>query len=223
MLKRCTLGVALTVATPASADIFKLFGQVEGGGMYGQGTAGEAKDSDFFKASPHGVYGAEIGAELFFIDAWISHHQFTNGDRITTWTKFGLGMHFEIDFAKPAPPPSQTKDENGKPKPKPKKDDKKEGQFFEIGLGLFGGLGTGQQVDPPLDNSEITDKALLIEGRLGLGKHVNNVLDVGVLIPVSYGYFIKNGADVVANDLDNHYRGVQGEVLLYLRVNARIL
>ncbi len=33
----------------ASADTFKLFGEIHGGGMYGQGLSGTQKDTDFFQ------------------------------------------------------------------------------------------------------------------------------------------------------------------------------
>ncbi|MCX5744632.1 MAG: hypothetical protein NT062_19250 [Proteobacteria bacterium] len=226
MLHRCVL-VAVTVAGvaglsgSAAADPFKVFGQVEGGAMVGTGTSGIAKDSAFFGKSPHATYGAEVGAEIFFIDAYVNHHQYTDGTRLTTWTKFGLGMHFEIDFDK-EPPQFESNAKSAEPK-QDKKKPKKDGGFAEVGLGVYFGLGTGQQVDPPLDNSEITDKAVQVEGRFTLGTHLNNVLDFGVALPVSYGYFIKNGADVVANNLDNHYRGVQAELLLFVRANLRFL
>src|SRR5437879_2988466 len=86
--------LVLLAATPASADVFKLFGEAHGGGLYGVGTAGDQKDSAFFAKSPHGAYGALVGAEFFFFDGWIQHHQFTDGSRLTTWTEFGLGVHY---------------------------------------------------------------------------------------------------------------------------------
>ena len=105
------------------------------------------KDSAFFAKAPHLDYGVQVGAELLFFDAWIQHHQLTDGSRISTWTQFGIGVHGTVDFGDP------------------KEQKAHEGGFFEFGLGGWFGLGTGQQVMPPLDNAQITDKAFLVEGR----------------------------------------------------------
>src|SRR5882672_4251146 len=56
------------------------------------------KDSAFFARAPHLVYGGLIGAEFLFLDAWIQHHQFTDGSAISTWTQFGAGAHGLIDL-----------------------------------------------------------------------------------------------------------------------------
>jgi hypothetical protein len=199
--------VALVLAVPASAsaDVFKLFGEVQGGGMDGEGLAGAQKDSAFFAQSPHGMYGAEIGAELLFLDAWIQHHQYTDGDRITTWTQFGLGVHTTFDTGT-----AQQQKQH-------------QGGYFELGGGLWYGLGTGQQVMPPLDNAQISDKAFLLEGRVGFGTHLSSVFDLGVEVPVSYGFFFKSGNGAGVNDTSNDYRAIQVEALLALRINLRLL
>jgi hypothetical protein len=75
---------------------------------------------------------------------------------------------------------------------------------------------------PPLDNAQITDKAFLLEGRVGAGTHLSNVFDLGVTVPVSWGYFLKNGNGAVANNTSTHYRGIQGEALVVLRANIRL-
>ncbi len=203
--------VILGLAAPASADVFKLYAEAHGGGVAGISVTADnqaTKDSAFFKKAPHGAYGVLVGAELLFLDAWIQHHQYTDGSRIATWTQFGLGVHAQIDFAADKP-----------------KDDKsgKSGGFLELSTGLWFGLGTGQQVSPPLDNAQISDKAFLIEGRAGIGKHLGNVFDIGVQVPVSYGYFFKNGGNAAANDTTTHYQGIQGELLLFLRGNLNLL
>lgn len=207
MMRALSFAVVLAIATPASADVFKLFAQVDGGGSFGKGTSGDQviKDSAFFAKAPPLDYGVQIGAELLFLDAWIQHHQLTNGSRIATWTQFGIGVHGLIDLG----------DE--------KQQKAFDGGFFEFGMGGWFGLGTGQQVDPPLDNAQVTDKAFLVEARLGGGKHINKVFDFGVMVPVSWGYFFKNGNGAAANDRSTHYQGIQGEALLYLRANLRLL
>ncbi|HEY1555971.1 MAG TPA: hypothetical protein VGF94_14135 [Kofleriaceae bacterium] len=199
------LVLVLAVPASASADVFKLFGEVQGGGMWGEGLAGAQKDSAFFAQSPHGMYGAEVGAELLFFDAWIQHHQYTDGDRLTTWTQFGLGVHSTFD----------TGDAQQKKQHK--------GGYFEIGGGLWYGLGTGQQVMPPLDNAQISDKAFLLEGRFGFGTHLSSLFDLGVEVPVSYGFFFKSGNGAGANNTSDQYRALQIEGLVALRMNLRLL
>jgi hypothetical protein len=207
MMRALSFVVVLGIAAPASADVLKLFVEADGGGVYGKGTGGEPviKDAAFFAKAPHLDYGVLVGAELLFLDAWIQHHQLTDGSRIATWTQFGAGVHGLIDLGDA------------------KQQKAHEGGFFEFGVGGWFGLGTGQQVMPPLDNAQISDKAFLVEARLGIGTHLSNVFDFGLTVPVSWGYFFKNGDGAVANDTSTHYQGVQGEALLYLRANIRLL
>jgi hypothetical protein len=204
MARLASLLVVAALAAPASADTFKLFGEVHGGGAYGQGTSGAQKDSSFFQKARGGAYGALIGGEFLFFDGLIEHTQFVNGDHLTTWTQFGLGLHFTSDLG--------TAEEQKAHK----------GGYFEMGAYLWFGLGTGAQVMPPLDNAQITDKAFLAEGRFGFGKHLSKVFDLGVVVPVSYGYFFKSGNGAAVNDLDTHYQSVQAEALLTLRGNIRL-
>jgi hypothetical protein len=197
----------ITALAPAAhADVLKLFAEVAGGGVAGKRLSGDSANSSaaLFAEVPHGVYGAQVGAQFLFLDAVIQHHQFTDGSRIATWTQFGAGMRFEVDLGS--------------------QEDKqaKRGSYAEIAANVFFGLGTGQQVTPPLSNDEITDKGLLLEGRLGFGKHLSSVFDLGVVIPVSWGYFVKNGGSAAVNDPSTHYQSVQAEVLLVLRGNLRL-
>ena len=207
MMRALCFAAVLGLAAPASADVLKLFVEADGGGAYGKGTSGDPviKDSAFFAKAPHLVYGALVGAEFLCLDAWIQHHQLTDGSRIATWTQFGAGVHGTIDLGDV------------------KQQKAHEGGFVEFGVGAWFGLGTGQQVMPPLDNAQITDKAFLVEARLGGGKHINKVFDFGVVVPVSWGYFFKNGNGAAANDRSTHYQGIQGEALLFLRGNIRLL
>jgi len=207
MLRAASLAVVLAAAAPASADVLKLFAEAHGGGIAGKATAGAQaiQDSAFFAKAPHLAYGGLIGAEFLFLGAWVQHHQFTDGSRIATWTQLGVGVHGTIDTGDL------------------KQQKAHDGGYFEFGIGGWFGVGTGQQVVPPLDNAQITDKALLVEGRLGVGKHLGDVFDVGLTVPVSWGYFFKNGDGAAINDVSTHYRGLQGEALLVLRANIRLL
>ena len=210
-MRAVLLAAAIATLAPsvASADVFKLWVEADGGGIFGKRVTGQTANQNaaFFEKAPHGAYGANIGAQFVFFDVIIQHHQFRNADRVATWTQFGAGLHFELDIGSPT------------------KEEKKQGKggYAEIGTNLFFGLGTSQQVMPPLSNDEISDKGFLLEGRLGFGKHLNKILDIGVAFPVSYGYFFKNGGGTAVNDTSTHYQSVQGEALLVLRGNIRIL
>jgi len=204
------LVVALVIAglsSRADAGFLKLFGEVHGGAMGGAGLSGDAvdQDKDFFGQAPHGAYGLRVGARLFILDAIIEHHQLTNGSRISTWTQFATGIGFEADLGDAKARKAKT------------------GGFLEAGINVAFGLGTGQQVDPPLSNDEISDKAFLVEGRFGFGKHINKLFDFGLVVPASWGYFIKNDFATGANDLSNHYRSFQIAGLGYFRMNLRLL
>ena len=196
---------ALAVPATASADVFKLYGEAQGGGMYGAGIAGTQKADAFFHSARGGAYGVLVGARFLIFDGHISHNQFLNGDETETWTQFTAGLAFGMD--------SGTEEEKKKG----------EGGYFEMGAAIAFGVGTGAQVMPPLDNSQVTDKGFLLEGKLGFGKHLNTVFDIGVSVPVSYGYLFKSGNGATANMTESQYPSVQIEGLLVLRANIRFI
>ena len=208
--------VALLVSSapaPAAAEVFKIYAEAHGGGMYGKGTGGDLVnnsanmlDEAYFENAGHGMYGGAIGARFLFLAVEVQHHQYVGNGSLSTWTQFGAGLQFEVGVG------SQT--------PEDKKAGK--GAYVQIGTMLFFGVGTGQQVMPPLSNDEVTDKGFLLQGSIGFGKHLNKVLDIGVSIPVSYGYFFKSGGPAVANDVSTHYQSAQVEALLVLRGNIRL-
>lgn len=200
------VALAILAASPsAGADVLVLSADLQGGGMYGSAMAGEApvKDQAFFADIPNTTYGAAVSARFLFLGATLQHHQYNDGDDLATWTQILAGLDFGVDLGTP----EQKKAHRG--------------GFVELKAGLGFGVGTGQQVDPPLSNDEISDKAVLVGAQLGFGKHLHKLWDAGIAIPVTYGYFLKNG--VPANDLSNHYQGIQAEALLFLRLRLKVL
>jgi hypothetical protein len=192
----------------ADADVFKLFGEIHAGAVGGKGLSGDPvtanDDESFFRNVPHFAYGARVGARFLILEGTIQHHQFYNGSDLSTWTQFSAGIGIQADLG----------DEKAKKA--------KKGNYVDVGVHAAFGLGTGQQVMPPLSNDEITDKGFLIEGRFGFGKHLNKLFDLGVSVPISWGYFFKNGFEDTANDLTTHYQAIQIEALLYLRMNLKL-
>jgi hypothetical protein len=199
----CFVALALCLApAAASAEVFKLYGELGGGGAYGKGLSGTLKDEAFFKKANGGAAGLLLGARFLILDANIRHNQFLNGGETETWTQFTAGLNVGMDTG------------NAEAKKAFKSG------YFEMGAAVGFGVGTGAQVMPPLDASEVTDKALMLEGRLGFGKHLSTYFDIGVVVPVSWGYFFKSGA---AKDVNNHYQGLQVQGLLVLRANLRFI
>jgi hypothetical protein len=193
----------LAAAAPAArADVLTLTADAQGGGMGGTGTGGDQKANAFFAKAPHIAYGAQVGVKFLVFDVWIRHHQYTSGSRLATWTAFGTGLDTVIDLG-----------------------DRKKGEntFVQLAMGLWFGLGTGQQVALPLDNAQISDKGFLGEAAVGFGTHLSSSLDLGVTVPVSYGYFFKSGNGATANNLSTHYQGAEAEALLYLRLKLKLL
>ena len=197
----------------AEADVLKIYAEAHGGAMYGKGTGGDLVNNEasmydeayFENASPV-AYGVAVGARILVVAIEVQHHQYVGGGSLSTWTQFGAGLQFEVGVG------SETKAEKKAGK----------GTYVQLGTMLFFGVGTGQQVMPPLSNDELTDKGFLLQGSIGFGKHLNNIFDIGVSVPVSYGYFFKSDGPAVANDVSTHYQSLQGEVLLVIRGNFKL-
>lgn len=209
----------LATSSVAHAGIAKIFIEAHGGGMVGKGTGGDLVNNDtdhfdeaFFENAGPLAYGGLVGARFLFLEATIQHHQYKgfsddpSKPSIATWTQFAMGMGFEVDVGDKTPEQKQAGT----------------GMFVELGWNVGVGLGTGQQVDPPLSNDELTDKGFFATGKVGFGAHLSSVFDVGIAVPVTYGYYFKSGDGAVANDLSTHYQSAQIEALLYLRANIRL-
>lgn len=218
LLGHGVLGGVLFAATPAAADVFKLYGEIRTGGTFGTGLSGDRKDDAFFARAAPPTYGVLVGGRFLVVDASLQHHQYlrlgsgaADESELSTWTQFDVGLGFSADLAGGDEPAKQ-----GGEKPD------KRGAFIDMGVKVGFGVGTGEQVEPPLSNDEVTDKGFVVEGRIGVGTHLNNYLDVGVQVPVAWGYYFKSGEGAAANDRDTHYRGLHGAALVYLRANVKI-
>ncbi|MSP16398.1 MAG: hypothetical protein EXR73_07295 [Myxococcales bacterium] len=189
------LGLLFGFPAPAEAKLFELYAQAQGGAAYGGGVAGVQKDAAFFAAARGGAYGARVGAEFLFVDGWVEHNQHTDGALLGTWTQFMLGI--DADFPMGNTPVAKAK------------------LFGELGVAIGFGLGTGQQVMPPLDASELTDRGFLAQLGLGLDYRLAKLVSIGFSVPVTYGYLFKQG---VANDEANQYQSVWAAALVHLRL-----
>ena len=203
-----TLAALAAAPAPARADVAVLMGNVHGGGMFGKGTGGDQKDEAFFANAPNGAYGLTVTGRFLFLAAEITHRQYSfvggeDENSLRTWTQFSAGVDFEVGLGS-----TQEKKE-------------RKGTFLQLSAMAGFGLGTGQQVEPPLDNGEITDKGFMLGGKLALGTHLSKHFDLGLMVPAQYGYFFKNG--VAVNDVSNHYQGIHVEALVFLRLYLKLI
>jgi hypothetical protein len=212
MARALGIVVALLVvgaAPRAHADVLLFYGDLHAGGMYGKGIGGDQKSEAFFENAPNGMYGFAVGGRfLSFLGAEIQHHQYafiggTDGSDLRTWTQIMGGLDFNVGLGSEKEKKAGTE------------------SFIQVSAMAGFGVGTGQQIMPPLDNAQVTDKGFLLGGKLGYGKHLSKFVDFGVLVPVAYGYYFKNG--VSASDVTNQYQGIHVEGLLYLRLNIKLL
>lgn len=207
------LAAALAAATPATAEVLQLRGEIHGGGGGGVGIAGDQQDDAFHDGATGGLYGVSVGVEFLFIDGWIQHDQYvTTDDFLGTWTQFMLGFDTEIPVGEKSRATEQVTDASGRTGT--------EGgyapTYIELGMAVGFGVGTGQQVEPPLDAAQVTDRGFLLQAHAGFGYRLNKVISLGLTVPVQAGYMFKSG---VANDLGNHYQSIQAAVLANVRLS----
>ncbi len=200
----------------AHADLFSASARVHGGYADGRGLGGALDDEAFSAGSAGASYGARVGVEVFFVNLWIGHDQYRTSDGlIGTWTTLPMiGFDTEFDVGTPG---KATPGKDGNMVPGDTN------WFLHFGFGVGFGLGTGQQIDPPLDNSEITDKGFLVEAEIGLGRRIARGLSLGLAVPVQGRMMFKNGADAVANDPNDRYQSLAYAALLNLRLKLKLL
>jgi hypothetical protein len=198
------------MAGTASADVFSIRAEGHGGGAGGMGVAGDRKDDAFQNNARGGAYGVLVGAEILFLDVWVQHHQYNDGELLGTWTQFMSGIDLEFPFGGGEPVSGGKKDEKTKAK-----------GYVELGLGAGFGVGTDRQVDPPLDNSEVNDKGFLVEGKFGVGAQLGSAFQLGVLVPVTAGYYFMSDAGT-ANNAGTHYQAVEAAVLVNFRLKIKV-
>jgi hypothetical protein len=197
--------LAAVAPTAARADVVSLYGALRGGWAEGRGLSGGAKDAAFHDGAAGPTYGALIGAEVLFIDAWIEHDQYlVDGEIGGTYTRFLVGFDVDLDVGE-----RRGMDPEG--------DGGVSAGYVEIGGAVGFGLGTGRQVEPPLDNGEVTDKGALVQGRIGAGWRLGPLVTLGVVVPVDLGYVFKSGGGAVANDDEDRYVEVAAAALASVR------
>ncbi|HLU65687.1 MAG TPA: hypothetical protein VKZ63_05400 [Kofleriaceae bacterium] len=197
----------------ARADLVSLWARAQGGGSSGAGLAGDQKDEAFHKGAEGLAYGAAVGVEVLLLDVWVEHDQYVRGELSGTWTQFMTGFDVELDLG---PKKGGVRNDLGGV------DGGISSGYAELGMAVGFGLGTGQQVDPPLDNSQVTDKGFLGQLHAGAGWRLTPSWSLGVLVPVQVGYLFKSGPGATANDLSTQYAQVSAAALLNLRLKIQL-
>ncbi|HET6612913.1 MAG TPA: hypothetical protein VFG83_13025 [Kofleriaceae bacterium] len=203
--------LCLGLAPTARADLLGVSAQVQGGGAGGGGLGGAHQDDAFIKGVSGATYGAKVGVEIAWISAWAEHNQYAGDGGIRgTWTQLLAGLDFEFDVGEATR--GGFLDNEGH-----RTGDRYTPFYTEFGLALGFGMGTGQQVDPPLDNTEITDKGFVGQVTLGVGYRLTRVLAIGIEVPVRAAYLFKSGAGLAANDQETQYQSLAVAGLVHLR------
>jgi hypothetical protein len=203
----------LAVASPAGADVFELDAQIHTGGMAGVNMTG---DVDAFHDRAKGfTFGGLVGVEFLFVDAWVEHNQYYNteadaGSGINgTWTQFMTGFDLQFDMGERVGDDPQKPGTKGYSK-----------GYGEVGIAIGYGVATGQQVDPPLDRTEVTHQGFLGQVSLDFGHRLNKVLSIGIRIPIQAGYILADSdQNTTAQSEENWYSSLQGAVLVTMRMN----
>jgi Outer membrane protein beta-barrel domain len=177
--------VLLLAAAPAAAGPFELHADLRVGAASGYGIAGDQKQNDFFDHTKGGTYGLLVGVRLLFFEASIEHDQFTDFSSVKgTWTELdgGIGGAIAVDDVLGG--------ESNK-------------LYVNFGLDVGAGFGTGRQISPPLDNAQISDKGILLNGHIGIEYRIWPFLALAAEFPAGWGYMLKN--DVPATQDGSSY------------------
>ena len=189
----------------AQADLISVYFKLQAGGGSGVGLFGEEQDNSKYANTSGLGYGFIVGTELLFVDLWVDHQQYLGrGGFRGTWTKFMLGFDTEIGFGDKR---GETVDEEGR------STGGYHTTYFEFGGGVGLGVGTADQIDPPLNNSQLDDKGFVGQFRVGAGYHLNKYMSLGAVIPVEFGFLFKEGP---ANLEENRYGALGYGVLAQL-------
>jgi hypothetical protein len=185
LLLAIVLGGALLAAPPAEARLVDLYAGATAGGLAGWGTT--PNTPDFFDTTRGGGVGFDLGLKLLIFDFSTKFFQTFNGSGASgTLIQFLLGTEFDIPLGEAKLPDGQSQNVL-----KP-----------EIAFGF--GFGTPGPVSPPLTDSQVSAKGVLVNGTVGYEYYFNPFVAVGAQATFGYHYFF--GGDMV-NAVQGHSSG----------------
>jgi hypothetical protein len=185
LLAAAVLVAALAVARPAEARLVDLYAGATAGGMAGWGTT--PNTPDFFDTTRGGGVGFDLGIKLLVFDFSANFFQTFNGSGAAgTLIQFLLGTEIDIPLGDAKLPDGQSQNVL-----KP-----------EIAGGF--GFGTPGPVSPPLTDSQVSAKGVVVNGTLGYEYYFNPFIAIGAQGMFGYHYFF--GGDMV-NGASDHSSG----------------
>jgi hypothetical protein len=186
LLVGVALAATLGAARPAEARLIDLYAGATAGGIGGWGTT--PNTPDFFDSTRGPGVGFDLGMRFLFIfDVRARFLQVFNGSG-ASGTLIQLLLGTEIDI-----PLGDAKLPDGSPR-----------SLLQPEVAGGAGFGTPGPVSPPLTDSQVSAKGLVVNGSVGYEYLLNPFIGVGGQATFGYHYFL--GGDVV-NSSQGHSSG----------------
>jgi hypothetical protein len=187
LLSAIVLGGTLLAARPAEARLIDLYAGATAGGMAGWGTT--PNTPDFFDTTRGGGVGFNLGLKLLIFDFSTNFFQTFNGSGAAgTLVQFLLGTEFDIPLGEAKLPDGQSQN------------------VLEPEIAGGFGFGTPGPVNPPLNDSQVSAKGVVVNATVGYEYYLNPFIAFGAKGTFGYHYFL--GGDVVnSSSVQDHSSG----------------
>ena len=178
------LGGALLAARPARARLVDLYAGATAGGMAGWGTT--PGTPDFFDTTRGGGVGFNLGLKLLVFDFSTNFFQtFDSSGAAGTLIQFLLGTELDIPLGEAKLPDGQSQN------------------VLEPEIAGGFGFGTPGPVSPPLNDSQVSAKGVVVNATVSYEYYFNPFIAVGAKGTFGYHYFL--GGDVVNSSSDQDH------------------
>jgi hypothetical protein len=189
LLLALVLGGALLAARPAEARLIDLYAGATAGGMAGWGKT--PNTPDFFDTTRGGGVGFNLGLKLLVFDFSTNFFQtFDSSGAAGTLVQFLLGTEFDIPLGEAKLPDGQSQ------------------SVLEPEIAGGFGFGTPGPVSPPLNDSQVSAKGLVVNATVGYEYFFNPFIAVGAKGTFGYHYFF-DGDVVNSSNVQGHSSGYQ--------------
>jgi hypothetical protein len=180
----------MVLAAPrAQARLLDLHAGGHVGGLTGWGTTDNTPD--FFDRRKGGGAGVDVGVKLLVLDLSLSFTQLFGGG---TLSQALLAVTFDI-------PVGSLVFQDGVEKGKSR-------NVIRPILSAGAAIGTPEPVNPPLDNSQISDKGFVSYFGVGYEFFINEFMGVGAQVDYGYHYFF-GGEKTMLSPTQTHSAGYQ--------------
>jgi hypothetical protein len=187
LLLALVLGGALLAARPAEARLIDLYAGATAGGMAGWGTT--PNTPDFFDTTRGGGVGFNLGLKLLVFDFSTNFFQTFNGSGAAgTLIQFLLGTEVDVPLGKDKLPDGQSQN------------------VLEPEIAGGFGFGTPGPVSPPLNDSQVSAKGVVVNASIGYEYFFNPFVALGGKGTFGYHYFF-DGDVVNSPSVQDHSSG----------------